>query len=513
MQRQEESNLAKTLTIANAIATLFTCFAVSTVLSFLRTPKYPTSVPWVGYGKGWIASLKNAFAGFTNSTQWISEGYEKYSKHGKTFVLPGILGAPAETVLPRSQMRWMLDQPDNVLSTQAAHNDILHGRYAFVKPIIVQDPYHERVLHKNLARNMNAVLPELNDEVCRDVEELCGTDVEHFKRFGILDGFMMKLVPKITNRVLVGEPLCRNPDFLANMLAFTLDVVRVMLVLAFVPKMLHPIVGNLVGLAGKYHYWRTRKCSLPLINRRLEDTRRKDAGDPNYKEWKEPNDYITWCIRTAQAEGRQDELDPSMIAMRIMPLNFASIHTTAMTGHAALVDILSSDPSVIAGLREEAERIYREEGGRWTKQGLARMYRIDSAIRESQRHSPIALTFLTKKVMVKEGIASPEGIHFAYGTILSCPWSPVAQDGELHERAEEYDAFRYSREREAYERMSLEGKQKVDELKLRQNGLVTTSDKHLAFGHGRHAWYVTFFLSLIAYSRSLVLVVFSCLMN
>lgn len=174
--------------------------------------------------------------------------------------------------------------------------------------------------------------------------------------------------------------------------------------------------------------------------------------------------------------------------MRICPLNFASIHTTSMTAHGVLLDLLSADPSVLEDVREEAERIFKEENGKWTKQGLARMYRMDSAIRESQRYSAIALTFIQRKVMVKEGIRSPEGIHFEYGTLLSCPWTPVSTDEDIHGKVDTYDAFRYSRPREEYEALSPEEKEKFDALKMRQNGLVTTSDRHFPFGHGRHAW-------------------------
>jgi cytochrome P450 len=171
-----------------------------------------------------------------------------------------------------------------------------------------------------------------------------------------------------------------------------------------------------------------------------------------------------------------------------MPLNFAAIHTTALTGHGTLVNVLSADPSVLESLREEAERIYEEEGGQWTKAGLSRMYRMDSAIRESQRFSPISLTFVTKKVMLKEGVTTPEGVHLAYGTTLGCPWLPAAHDPEIYDKPDVYDAFRYSREREEYEAMDAVEKGNVNTLKLKQSGLVTTSNYHLPFGHGRNAW-------------------------
>ncbi|PVI01189.1 cytochrome P450 [Periconia macrospinosa] len=493
--RADEGILSQYLTWTSLLGALVIYVTLNVIVNTISAPKYPTSVPWVGHGKGWINGVRNLFDGFTRSREWITEGYNKYSRHGKTFVLPPVLGASAQTIIPREQMPWLLDHPDHVLSTKDAHYDMLHGDYAFVTPRCLQDPYHEHVIHKNLARNLISVIPDLDDEVGRDVDELLGFDTGNWVSLDPLADFMMKVIPKITNRMLVGEPLCRNTDYLANMLGFTMDVIRASLLFAVTPSFLHPIVGHISGLAPKLHYWRTSRMSIPLIKQRLYDIQQKDSGNPEYKGWKEPHDYITWHIRTALAEGREDELKPSRVALRILPLNFASIHTTAITGSSVLLDIFSSPPEVAASLREEALRVYNESGRKWDKHALSRMYRMDSAIRESQRFSAFTLSFIHRKVMVKEGITTPEGVHLAYGTILSAPWWNVASDDELHKNPEVYDPFRFSRERERFEGLSAEEKTKEDGLKIKQTGLVTTNDRHLAFGHGRHACPGRFFVA------------------
>jgi cytochrome P450 len=288
--------------------------------------------------------------------------------------------------------------------------------------------------------------------------------------------------------MLVGKSICRNPDFLKNMMGYTMDVVLGFIMFPMLPRTLHPLIGPIYGLRPKYHYWQTRKYTLPIIKKRLEDIRKKEAGDPTYADWKAPNDFITWSICTAMDEGRNDELEPSRIAMRVCPLNFASIHTTAITAHSALIDILSADPNVVDALCDEATRIYNEDGKQWTKNGLSRMYKLDSAIRESQRHSTMAMSLISKKVVAKEGITSPEGVHYPYGCLLSNAWLPVAHDEEVYAKEDTYDAFRFSRDREEFDSMSENEKANVDVLKLRQSGMVTTGHAHQAFGHGRHAW-------------------------
>ncbi|KAJ4360323.1 uncharacterized protein N0V89_000884 [Didymosphaeria variabile] len=495
MEHQSGTFVVDHLTLFNISAAGLTYFAITIALNSLRAPKYPEPLPWVGHGKSWSAALKNSLDGFSKSRDWLQDGYRKYHKQGRAFVMPSMLGVPTEVSIPRSQMQWMLDQPDHVLSTGAAHYDVLNGDYAFVSPAILKDPYHEHVIHKNLARNLNAIIPDLVDEVNIDVEEVCGADTEQFKKVHLMDELLLGIIPKITNRMLVGKSVCRNPDYLKNMMGFTMDVVMSFILFPLFPRTLHALIGPLFSLRPKYHYWQTRKYTLPIIKKRLEDFRKKEAGDPAYADWKAPNDFITWTIRTATSEGRNDELKPDRIAMRVCPLNFASIHTTAITAHSALIDVLSAEPSVAEALREEATRIYNEDGKQWTKNGLARMYKLDSAIRESQRHSTMAMSLIGKKVVAKEGITSPEGIHYPYGCLLSYAWLPVAHDEEFYAKEDAYDAFRFSRDRERFDSMTENEKASVDMLKLRQSGMVTTGHAHQAFGHGRHACPGRFFVA------------------
>ncbi|OAL04297.1 cytochrome P450 [Phaeosphaeriaceae sp. SRC1lsM3a] len=481
------------LTLPAIAGVIITYVLVATLYYAFDAPQPPASVPWQGYGRGWISSIRN-YVALSKSKEWLLDGYEKYSKNNKIFILPPTLGMPAEIVFPRSQMRWLLDQPDSVISTSEAHYDILQGDYSFVEPIILKDPYHEHVIHKNLVRNLNSTSLHTVEEIPISIDSIFGTDSTTYKKFDIMESFF-QVVPSITNRMMVGPSICREQRYLDAVLSFTKAVIRTQLVMLLCPKAFHPIIGRLLGLTSTYHYWISSRFTLPLIKKRFEELRKKDSAHPDYKDWKEPQDFITWSYRTAQAEGRLDEMQPVRVAERILPLNFAAIHTTTITAYETLANVLSADPSVLEGLREEVHRVHREERG-WTKQGFSRMHRLDSTIRESQRVAPIALTFIHRKVIAKEGITTPEGAHLKYGTLITCPWAPVALDEEIHDKnASEFDAFRYSRAKEAYDEMTPEEKHKANALELRQTGMVTTSDRHLPFGHGRHACPGRFFVS------------------
>lgn len=395
-------------------------------------------------------------------------------------------------------MHWLLDQPDNILSTSEYHHEALEGDYAFTHPHLIGDPYHEHVIHKYLPRRVGQMIPGMFEEIADSFDETWGMDTEKWRDIGVFDNLMV-MIPRAVNRMLVGLPLCRNQDYLTNMAKFAMDVIAVSTVfLRFTPQFLKPIVGRIVAIPNHYHYSKTAKYTLPLIKERLANFKRKQE-DPNF-EWEEPNDYISWQIALASSENRQDELTPDMISRRLMPLNFAAIHTTTLTITNCLFDIISCYPSLghLEGIREEATRILAEDGGQWTKAGLTRFHRADSAIRESMRVSNFMTRGIMRKVMPDEGIENKaEGWRAPKGTYVGLDVHNVQHDPEIYPDPETYDAFRFSRPKEEGDyTVNGDVKDGAEMLKLKNTGLITTSDTFFPFGHGRHACPGRFFVAL-----------------
>ena len=483
---EEKSTTLPKFSTSNVLAGIFIYVVLSLVVSLIRAPCYPTSIPWVGYGKGRSANLINAVAAYFSAEKWLREGYE-HNKNGRSYVLPSHTGFATEIVVPVSQIPWLIEQPDSVLSTSMSHYDTLHGDYSFLNKDVLRDPFHEHVIHKHLARNLGVLIPSLSQEVVLAMDEAFGKDTTEWKNVNLLQA-LLTIVPILSNSVFVGTPLCRNRKYIENCVKYTDDVVRNMFIFGITPKAIKAAVGPLAALPGQHHFRQTAKFTFPLITARLEQISGKERAENGTRT--EPSDYITWHIRTAQAEGRHDELTVKRIAERLMPLNFAAIHTTAITCHGVLLDILSTDPAlgVLESLKEEVERVYREDGQQWTKPGLARLYRTDSAIRESMRMGMLMSTALLRKVIAPEGITNPaEGWHAPYGTTISSPLRGAHTDPSFHDSPYRFDPFRFSREREVYEAKAAEEKDPREGLKLRAQGMVTTSDRHFPFGHGRHA--------------------------
>ncbi|TPX10128.1 uncharacterized protein E0L32_001325 [Thyridium curvatum] len=487
----------ESLTISRVATAIFIFLTASFLVDISLKPRYPKSIPRVGYGDSYIATLKNWIGYVVYFGRWVDEGYVKYSKHDRAFVVPSAASRPQEIVVPRSQTAWMLELPDRILSTHHAHNDVLYSEYNFLGKAYSDDVFHIRVVHRNLARHLPGLIPAIQDEVHSAIDAVFGTDTVEWKSLNLWEAWL-GIVPRITNRVLVGKPTCNNEEFLKSMVHFADAVVTNSFILNMFPKILHPIVGRLLQWPNWRHWNRAHQVVQSVIAQRLHDMARQAAGDPAYQDWTAPEDFITWDIRMAKAEGKPFELDPASISKRLLPVEFAAIHTTVITGHFLMMDLLASDQSLgyMDGIREETGRVLKEEGGNWTKNGLSRLLRTDSAIRESMRVSNFATSLIKRKVIAEEGITNEsEGWHVPRGGFLMLNLSGVQHDPDLYENPNSYDAFRFSRAREEYEELPQSQKNSDAWMRVQKLGMVTTSDAHLAFGHGRHACPGRFFVA------------------
>jgi cytochrome P450 len=386
----------------------------------------------------------------------------------------------------------MLELPDRVLSTKEAHRDTLYNDYQFFG---VDDQFPIHTIHKHLARNIIGLIPGVQEEVHGAIDATFGKDTENWKSVNLWEAWL-GIVPRVTNRILVGAPLCRNQEFLSSQVAFADDVVRNSFIFNMFPRIFQPLFAPIFVLANRWHWRKSYLNAKPLIEQRLHDMGRAASGaDPSYEP---PEDMITWLIRQAQADGLTSELNASMISKRLLPVEFAAIHTTVITGHNLLLDLLSSDPSLnyLSTIRDEtSSALAQEPSSTWTKQSLSRLHRTDSAIKESMRLSHFARALTHRKVIAPEGITNTaEGWHAPHGASLMLDLAGTHRDPALYANPDNYDAWRFSREREAYEAKvgeweGLGEKMDADEvLRIKRLGMVTTSAEYLPFSHGRHAW-------------------------
>lgn len=158
----------------------------------------------------------------------------------------------------------------------------------------------------------------------------------------------------------------------------------------------------------------------------------------------------------------------------------------------ALYDI-ATYPEYLHPLREEIEEVVASEG--WTKNGLNKMRKLDSFLKESHRWN--GLTFRTscstpsqthlliscllavsvfRKAMTD--IILRDGTKIPQGTYIAAPATAVHHDESTYTSNDVFDPFRFARLREQDEHHGV------------SHQFSNTSPQWLAFGHGRNAWYV-----------------------
>ncbi|KAK4147583.1 cytochrome P450 [Dichotomopilus funicola] len=494
------AQLLESLTLGRIVAAVVVLTISSFIVDFTWKPRYADSLPRAGCGRGLLGTLQNWFFFVTRYNDWVAEGYKKYSKDQRAFVVPSAPSRPHEIVVPRSQTAWMLELPDRVLSAKEAHQDVLRNDYQFLG---IDDHFPIQTIHKHLARNITGLIPGVQEEVHGALDAVLGKDTENWKSLNLWEVWL-GIVPRVTSRIIVGAPLCRNQEFLSAQVAFADDVVRNSILLDLFPRVLQPLIGPLLVLANRWHWRKTHLLAEPLITQRIHDM---TSNDPAHKDWRPPEDMITWLIRQAQTEGFANQLTADLLSKSILSVEFAAIHTTVLTGFNLFLDLLSSDPSLnyLDTIRGETARVFAEENGAWSKQSLARLTRTDSAIKESMRISPIARSLTHRKVVAPEGVTNPaEGWHAPYGASLMLDLGGTHTDPTLYEEPERYDAWRFSREKERYEARSAattaaaageKGADREEGLRIKRLGMVTTSPEYLPFSHGRHACPGRFFVA------------------
>jgi len=358
-------------------------------------------------------------------------------------------------------VKWIVDQADSVLSAAQAQRDSLLTDYVLLDPAMARNPIQEVIVRRHLTRSLGSLVEEIEEELAVAVSYYWGKDTDNWVDVGVCDT-MAKVVARASNRIFVGLSLCkkyngerdfitlthtgRNDDYLGPAASFAHDVALSGTLLQLVPALFQPLVAWMFVLPNRYHLYKASKYLVPFVKQRIQDL--KDA-ERDGKTRNDLNDYTTWHIK--EVEQNAVENTPQKIALRIMTVNFAAIHTSTFTATNILFDIYSSPmvDTYVQGIREEVEQALSENGGKWDKNTLAKLIKTDSAVRESLRISTFMSTGMDRVVVDPHGATMSNGIHLPQGTRLGTPTYSIHHDDSVYNNAMTYDAFRFSRPREA----------------------------------------------------------------
>ena len=210
----------------------------------------------------------------------------------------------------------------------------------------------------------------------------------------------------------------------------------------------------------------------------LEDYDRRQTDPESKSADSQPNNYLQWTINAAKISGTPKDLDPKTIAGRVLLMQFAAIHTSSFAITHAILDLLSSKQEYLDELREEVTSAMNECGGQMTKQALAKMVKLDSFFRESARMNSFVSMGIFRRVVAKEDLTTPQGVHLPRGSVLAVPAYTTMNDPTTYADPQTFRPFRF---------VAQGGDDSADIIKEKRQAYATTSPDFLAFGHGRHA--------------------------
>ncbi|KAJ8692629.1 hypothetical protein PTI98_009925 [Pleurotus ostreatus] len=328
-------------------------------------------------------------------------------------------------------------------------------------------PFHMSTVRKEFTKGIPQLLPNILDETTvvlgQALKLLPGSE---YTELPVMHDIPY-IVARITNRAIVGTDLCRNEGFIKAVVHFAETVFVHGRILLWTPVILRPLAYFILSSV-----WGGSKQPLaflkPYFAKRLEERTLSDDHPFNLAEL---------LINDVPPHLASDIDD---LSMRILNINFASIHTSSLFFAHTLFEAAQMSPEDIDSIRIEVEQALEQEGG-WTKSVLNKFTKIDSILREIARFHGLTLFGMSRRTiadgLLSDGVVIPAGHEVAFD-VRRIHFNP-----EVYRDPYRFDPFRFSKIRAETDCGAKYG--------------FTTVDNHfLPFGLGRHACPGRFFASM-----------------
>ncbi|KAK0222715.1 cytochrome P450 [Armillaria nabsnona] len=431
----------------------------------LNTRTKLKAVPTVG-SSGIITSWIDAFKFVYHAKEIVQEGHKMH--YGSMFKVP-LLDKWMTVVSGPEKINDIRKSSLEQLSSTEATVDLLQMDYTVGSSIGV-DTYHVEVVRGAFTRNIATCFADVQDEIkaafrdnitrlkVQNLAALQGAQANITLDWIEIPAHhtILQIVCRASNRMFVGLPLCRNPDYLKLNIDFTIDVFTCAQIINLFPSFMKLIVGFIFtprrGATAK-----TEKFLGQTIQERLHQE--KTHG----KDWPgKPNDMLSWLLDATN--GDEERRTVRSLCTRMLLMNLTAIHTTSNTFTTALY-ALAAHPEYVETLRNEVESVIKEEGN--TKAAMGKMNQLDSFLKEAQRlYGDIGVS--RKDFVFSDGTLVPAGSQIAVASLCT------HLDEENYKKPLEFRPWRFSERR----------KQEGETIR---HQMATPSLDFVFFGHGRSA--------------------------
>ncbi|KAG2005586.1 cytochrome P450 [Coprinopsis cinerea AmutBmut pab1-1] len=414
-----------------------------------------------GFISSYIAAWKFVFKG----KDLVQEGYDKYK--GTAFKIPTLM-TPNRWLIVLTGSSMIEDvrkcSTERELSFMDALYEILQKNYVTTSLAdkTWENTYNTGVIRGPMTRAFPSQMADLKDEVESCFREM----VPRTKEWTPVQAqkTMVSTICRTTNRLFVGLPLCRDPEYCRIQESLTIHMFTVSSLLGLIPEFMRSFVGRILSKFPSNHA-KVTKMVYPLFNERME------MDEKHGRKWEgRPNDMISWLLDAVPEEGSFKTVED--MTMRIIFANMGAIHTTSITVTNALFD-LAARPEYAAPLREEIEEAVEEMG--WSKEAMDRLHKLDSFLKESTRLAGIVCFGMHRKARndytFSNGVVVPKGFRTAIASVATY------LDPDVYEDPDTFDGFRFVKNKEGSNGDSARDYQ----------GMVSLNPSYLIFGGGRPA--------------------------
>ncbi|OJD34743.1 cytochrome p450 [Diplodia corticola] len=449
---------------------IITSFLYNAIAGFLG-PRAWSGFPVVGREPGEWTNKPAQQRWYTQSKQLLRQGLDKFSGPFQLFNPSGAI-----LVIPPKYADEIRN--DERLSFNAFMEKTFFVGYSEFSAFhaVTQGEIMQETVRTKLTQALGHITADLSKEmalICADLlPATAASSSDDGQKWSktTFAALATEIAARMSAKVFLGEPLCRNRALVDISIAFTHDAFKAKMALDRVPAPLRPLA----------RYWLPEMARVRAIQktmgqliepelraRRARRAQLEAAGEPAPK----PADSLEWM--DAVARGR-----PWDFAAAQLLLNFNAIHTTSLTLTHLMFDLVAH-PACVEQLRREIADVLREDQG-WKKTSLYKMKLLDSCMKESQRINVQSPLFMNRvalaPVTLSDGTTIPAGATTAVPTLhmqSAERWGPTAGA---------FDGARFLRLR-------------AQPGCENRHQFVTTSAEHLGFGHGRHACPGRFFAS------------------
>lgn len=434
--------------------------------------EYPLAGTWSSLTPRVVLNL--IFAG--NAARVLEEGYRKFKD--KAFQL--IRNDGSIVVLPTCLLDELSHLPSTVASPHGALEHDLLGPYTGLN-LILESRLHHSIVQRKLTPRLGLLTPGLENELLLAFGEYfpaCDywTEFQPYQVFG-------KVSARLSARALVGPSLCRDPTWLDISVNYTESLFRTIVILRLFPCWMHPLICYALPSYwyGRRYVQKAKALLGPVIRNLL---RKSDNGSWSPQDNEEDSNVLCWLADTAKGRDR----DPDTLAHVEVLLALASVHTTLLRMVNALYDV-TANPEYFGELQAEIQNLHASPNG-WGATSYAKLDKLDSVLRESQRMSPP--TILGMKRLFKESFMFSNGMHIPKGTYVCLSTFAIENDPGNTTKPEVFDGLRSYRLRQ--QKQSNERQQNHNNEDYLFSSMERTV---LNFGYGKTACPGRYFASLV----------------